>query len=74
MTPAERNAYYRHVDNVVILKDNISTARGEGRMEGRAEGRAEAMKETARKMKQSGMDDKLIMQFTGLKAEEIALL
>ena len=43
-------------------------------MEGRAEGRAEAMKETARKMKQSGMDDKLIMQFTGLKAEEIALL
>ena len=32
------------------------------------------MKETARKMKQSGMDDTLIMQFTGLKAEEIALL
>lgn len=86
MTPAERNAYYRHLDNVVILKDNISTARGEGRMEGRAEGRAEvraegreegrteAMKETARKMKQGGMDEKLIMQFTGLKAEEITLL
>ena len=74
MTPAERNAYYRHLDNVVILKDNISTARGEGRMEGRAEGRAEAMKETARKMKQGGMDEKLIMQFTGLKAEEITSL
>ena len=74
MTPAERNAYYRHLDNVVILKDNISTARGEGRMEGRAEGRAEAMKETARKMKQGGMDVKLIMQFTGLKAEEITSL
>ena len=74
MTPAERNAYYRHLDNVVILKDNISTARGEGRMEGCAEGRAEAMKETARKMKQSGMDVKLIMQFTGLKAEEITSL
>lgn len=74
MTPAERNAYYRHLDNVVILKDNISTARGEGRMEGRAEGRAEAMKETARKMKQSGMDVKLIMQFTGLKAEEVTSL
>ena len=74
MTPAERNAYYRHLDNVVILKDNISTARGEGRMEGRAEGRAEAMKETARKMKQSGMDVILIMQFTGLKAEEITSL
>ena len=74
MPPAERNAYYRHLDNVVILKDNISTARGEGRMEGRAEGRAEAMKETARKMKQGGMDEKLIMQFTGLKAEEITSL
>lgn len=74
MTPAERNAYYRHLDNVVILRDNISTARGEGRMEGRAEGRAEAMKETARKMKQGGMDEKLIMQFTGLKAEEITSL
>ena len=82
MTPAELNAYYRHLDNIVILRDNISTARGEGRLEGlaearaevRAKGRAEAMKETARKMKQSGMDDKLIMQFTGLKTEEIALL
>lgn len=74
MSPAERNAYYRHLDNIVILRDNISTARGEGRMEGRAEGRAEAMKETARKMKQGGMDEKLIMQFTGLKAEEITSL
>lgn len=82
MTPAERNAYYRHLDNVVILKDNISTARGEGRLEGlaegraevRAEGRTEVLKETARKMKQSGMDVKLIMQFTGLKAEEITSL
>ena len=74
MTPAELNAYYRHLDNIVILRDNISTARGEGRLEGLAEGRAEAMKETARKMKQSGMDVKLIMQFTGLKAEEITSL
>ena len=82
MTPAELNAYYRHLDNIVILRDNISTARGEGRLEGlaegraevRAEGRAEALKETARKMKQSGMDVKLIMQFTGLKAEEITSL
>ena len=32
------------------------------------------MKEIARKMKRGGMDDKLIMQFTGLKAEDIALL
>jgi len=34
MSKAELNAYYRHLDNVVVLRDNIVTARGEGRMEG----------------------------------------
>lgn len=90
MTPADREAYYRHLDNVVILKDNISTARGEGKMEGRAEGReegraegreegraegrAEALKDTARKMKQSGMAADMITRFTGLSIEEISKL
>ena len=41
MTKAELNAYYRHLDNRVILRDNITTALGEGRMEGRIEGRIE---------------------------------
>lgn len=41
MSKAELNAYYHHLDNVVILRDNIVTARGEGRLEGRAEGRLE---------------------------------
>ena len=31
MTKAELDAYYRHLDNVVILRDNIETAKGEGR-------------------------------------------
>ena len=35
----ELKAYYRHLDNVVILRDNINTERAEGRLEGRAEGR-----------------------------------
>lgn len=82
MTPADKEAYYRHLDNVVILKDNIATARGEGKMEGRAEGReegreegrADALTETARKMKQGGMTDDLIMQYTGLSSEDIAKL
>ena len=51
MSPAERAAYYHHLDNAVILKDNIDTARGEGIIEGlekglekgRAEGRAEGL-------------------------------
>ena len=43
MGKAELNAYYRHLDNVVILRDNIYTAREEGMMEGRAEGREEGI-------------------------------
>ena len=78
MTHAEREAYYRHLDNVVILQDNISTARGEGRMEGReegrAEGRAEGIAETARKMKEGGLPTEQIQQFTGLSAEDISRL
>ncbi|WP_296261511.1 Rpn family recombination-promoting nuclease/putative transposase, partial [uncultured Phocaeicola sp.] len=45
MSKAELNAYYHHLDNVVILRDNIVTARGEGRLEGRAEGRLEGRAE-----------------------------
>ena len=41
LTREELRAYYRHLDNVVILRDNITTARGEGKLEGRAEGIAE---------------------------------
>lgn len=82
MSPADREAYYRHLDNVVILKDNIATARGEGKMEGkaegreegRAEGRAEALTETARKMKQAGVEAEQIKLFTGLSSEEISAL
>lgn len=74
MSHAEREAYYRHLDNVVILQDNISTARGEGRMEGREEGRAEGIAETARKMKEGGLPTEQIQQFTGLSAEEISKL
>ncbi|MDE5612153.1 MAG: Rpn family recombination-promoting nuclease/putative transposase [Odoribacter sp.] len=41
----ELKAYYRHLDNVVILRDNINTERAEGRLEGRAEGRMEGREE-----------------------------
>ena len=39
MTKGELEAYYRHLDNIVILKDNIYTEREEGRLEGLEEGR-----------------------------------
>ena len=45
LTKAELAAYYRHLDNVVILRDNIYTEREEGRLEGRAEGREEGLAE-----------------------------
>ena len=45
MTREELAAYYRHLDNIVILRDNIFTERAEGRAEGMAEGRAEGIAE-----------------------------
>ncbi len=78
MTKAERQAYYRHLDNVVILRDNIFSSREEGREEGRAEGLAEGRKrermETARKMKAKGMDLEDIADVTGMSIDEISML
>ena len=67
MTKTELEAYYRHLDNIVILKDNILTERAEGR----AEGRAEEKRETARNMKALNIPINTISQITGLSAEEI---
>ena len=86
MSKAELNAYYHHLDNVVILRDNIVTARGEGRLEGRAEGRLEGRAEginigteqtktdIARQMKSDGISVSTIMKYTGLTEEEIGKL
>ena len=75
MTRNELAAYYRHLDNIVILRNNIITEREEGRAEGRAEGREEgAMNkaiEVARFLKASGSPIELIMGATGLTKEEI---
>lgn len=82
MSKAEPTAYYKHLDNVVILCDNIVTARGEGRLEGIAEERAEGIaigedkkaQEIARNLKKCGVDTATIMQATGLAADEIEAL
>ena len=75
MTHDELKAYYRHLDNIVILRNNIITEREEGRAEGRAEGREEgAMNKAikvARFLKASGSPIELIMGATGLTREEI---
>lgn len=60
MTKDELSAYYRHLDNVVILRSNIQTERMEGRMEGReqglAEGRAEGMEEGLEEGLEKGLE------------------
>ena len=70
MTKDELKAYYRHLDNIVILRDNIYTERAEGRAAGREEERLA----NARKMKAEGLDCELISKITGLTVEEIAVL
>lgn len=74
MTKDELKAYYRHLDNIVILRDNIYTERAEGRAAGREEGREEERLANARKMKAEGLDCELISKITGLTVEEIAVL
>ena len=70
MTKEELNAYYRHLDNIVILRDNIYT----GRAEGRAEGRMEEKREMVHNMKSLNIPLDTISQVTGLSIEEIKSL
>lgn len=63
MTKDELSAYYRHLDNVVILRSNIQTERMEGRMEGReqglAEGREQGLAEGRAEGRAEGMEEGL---------------
>lgn len=78
MSKAELDQYYRHLDNIVILRDNIYTEREEGRAEGELigieKGRAEEKKDSARKMKSQGVAAGIISQVTGLPADIIETL
>lgn len=82
MTKDELSAYYRHLDNVVILRSNIQTERMEGMEEGmekglkkgREEGRLEANRKTVSNLKKLGATVEFISQATGLSKEEIEAL
>lgn len=67
----ELKAYYRHLDNVVILRDNIFTEREEGRAEGRVEGRHEERVIMAKKMLADGIALDVIVKYTNLSPEEV---
>ena len=61
MSKAELDAYYHHLDNLVILKDNIITARWEAEQEGLAkgmeEGLAKGMEEGLAKGMEKGLEE-----------------
>ena len=63
MSKDELSAYYRHLDNTVILKDNIYTSRGEGLLEGKEMGikigREEGLSEGKRIGKRIGREEGL---------------
>ena len=71
---SELAAYYRHLDNIVILRDNINTEREEGRAEGLEEGARKKAIKVARYLKSSGTAMELIIGATGLSKEEIEKL
>ena len=74
MTKDELAAYYRHLDNIVILRDNINTEREEGRAEGLLKGREEEKRESARNLKKLGVAIDIISKATGLSQDEIECL
>lgn len=76
MDKSERKAYYKHLDDIVILRSNIYTEREEGRLEGRAEGREEERREeerreTVRRMKELGIPAETISKVTGISLDDI---
>ena len=86
MNPKERHAYDEHLNAIMIQNDVLDGAKLEGRMEGLAEGLAEGKAEglaegeknkqieIARKFKEIGLSTEMIIQGTGLSAEEINAL
>lgn len=81
MSKDELKAYYRHLDNIVILRDNIHTERAEGRAEGRSEGRAEGLEEgraegleegRAKGVEEARKQSAVRMKAKGFSAEDIA--
>ena len=78
MSREELNAYYKHLDNIVILRDNIMTERAEGRAEGIEEGmekgKNEEKKAIARNLKSLGLSSEQIQAATGLSVKEIEQL
>jgi predicted transposase/invertase (TIGR01784 family) len=66
MSDDEKAAYYRHLENLMIEKEDISTAR--------AEGREESARAIAHRLLSAGIDNAIITQATGITEEELSLM
>lgn len=75
LSPAEKSAYYSHLEALRYQASVISTGwiegRAEGKMEGKIEGKIEGLRLAASNMKERGMDVQAIHLYTGLPIEEI---
>ena len=74
MPPQERQAYDRHLENIMIQNDVLSAAKEEGIEQGIEQGSLKATKAIAFNMKAKGLDPQPISQYTGLSLKEIAIL
>ena len=74
MNQADRYAYERHLDAIMVQEDVLTTAKIEGRAEGRAEGERENALAVARRLKALGVETAIIAESTKLSAEEITRL
>lgn len=75
MDRSERQAYDRHINDIMIQNDVLDTAKMEGHEEGRVEGHTEGVNEErlrmVKNMKALGMNKEQILKITGLSAEEL---
>lgn len=78
MSKSEQNSYYRHLDDIVILRDSIYTSREEGQFEGFSKGLSEGERnkamDIAKRMKDKGLSLDMIADITKLSVEEIERL
>lgn len=74
MSREEQDSYFHHLDDAVVLVDNIKTARNEGILEGREEGKEEEKIKIAKNLKKMGLDIEPIKIATGLSELEIEKL
>ncbi|OGO87653.1 MAG: hypothetical protein A2Y24_00695 [Clostridiales bacterium GWE2_32_10] len=71
MTVEEMQVYEKYMEEQVVLRDNIETARREGKEEGMKDGIEKGKLETAQNMLNQKLDIELISRVTGLTVEEI---